>query len=465
LQVGRSLTPVVYSVGEVTQRVRERLEEAPGLSALLVRGELSNFRQQQPSGHLYFTLKDAQSQLRGVMWRSRAQGLRFTPRDGMQLVAFGSVRVYEARGEYQLMVEELWPDGEGDLYLAFTELKARLEAEGLFAAERKRPLPLFPRRVGVVTSPVGAAVRDIIHVVRRRAPGIDLLLAPAVVQGDEAPASIVAALEALGRYPGVEVIIVGRGGGALEELSAFNDERVARAIAACPVPVVSAVGHETDFTIADFVADCRAATPSAAAELVAPDTLRLRQELDGVAATLSYQLRLAVEGRRGLVERLTGSRGFDLERRLGELAQRLDGLNAALGEGLVRRSRLARRALSDEVWPRLVQAGLGLSGRPAAALAGRAAELFTRGRGLVERSRGEWAPVVAKLDALSPLETLRRGYAVCRRPGGQVLRQAGQVRAGETVEVVLARGQLGCVVTEIFPERSPGDEPATAKEE
>ncbi|MDI6870028.1 MAG: exodeoxyribonuclease VII large subunit [Bacillota bacterium] len=463
--MARTVTPVVYSVQQLTQRIRELLEDAPGLTAILVRGELSNFRQQHPSGHLYFTLKDDQAQLRCVMWRSRAQNLRFMPRDGQKLVAFGSIRVYEARGEYQLQVEELWPDGEGELFLAFTELKARLEAEGLFAPERKRPLPLFPRCVGVVTSPVGAAIRDIIHVIRRRAPGIDILLAPAVVQGEEAPESLVAALKVLGQHPRVEVIIVGRGGGSLEELSAFNDERVARAIAACPVPVVSAVGHETDFTIADFVADCRAATPSAGAELVAPDALRLRNEVERLAATLGYQLRSAVEGRRMLVERLTGSRAFDLERRLGELAQGLDELNALLGERLVRRSQLAQRALNSDLWPRLVQAGLNLTRRSATEVARWEAELKARGHGLVERRRGEWAPLVAALDALSPLKTLGRGYAVCRRPGGQVLREAGTVAVGEEVEVVLARGQLGCAVTGVFPDGGTGRLPFAAKEE
>ncbi|MGE5552781.1 MAG: exodeoxyribonuclease VII large subunit [Betaproteobacteria bacterium] len=462
--MGRAAAPVVYTVQEVTRRVRERLEDAPGLTAILVRGELSNFRR-QPSGHLYFTLKDSQAQLRCVMWRSRAQHVRFAPRDGLQLVAFGSVRVYEARGEYQLLVEELWPDGEGDLFLAFTELKAKLEAEGLFAPERKRPLPLFPRCVGVVTSPVGAAVRDIIHVIRRRAPGVDILLAPAVVQGEEAPESVVTALELLGRHPRVEVIIVGRGGGSLEELSAFNDERVARAIAACPVPVVSAVGHETDFTIADFVADCRAATPSAGAELVVPDAARLRNELDRIAAALVYQVRSSLEARRMLVERLTGKRAFDLERRLGELAQQLDELNSALSERLVRRSRLARRALTDHFWPRLVQAGLGLTRRPAAELARGEADLRARGRTLVDRRRGEWAPVVAALDALSPLKTLGRGYAVCRRPSGRVVREAASVRVGEEVEVVLARGQLACAVTAVSPDGVTGVLPLAAKEE
>lgn len=460
----RTATPVVYSVQQVTQLVRSRLEESPALASLLVRGEVSNFRRQQPSGHLYFTLKDEQAQLRCVMWRSRTAGLRFAPRDGLRLVAFGSIRVYEARGEYQLQVEELWPDGEGELFLAFSELKAKLEAEGLFAPERKRPLPLFPRCVGVVTSPVGAAVRDIIHVIRRRAPGIDILLAPAVVQGEEAPESVVRALQALGQKPRVEVVIVGRGGGSLEELSAFNDERVVRAIAACPVPVVSAVGHETDFTLADFVADCRAATPSAAAELVAPDSLRLRNEVEQAVANLRYQARIALEGRRGLLERLVQSRGFDVGRRLGELAQRLDELNAALADGLTSRSRLARRTLDDVLWPRLVRSGAGLLGRAAADLAGRVAELRALGRDLAGRRRGELGPLLAALEALSPLKTLARGYAVCRLPEGPVVREAEAVAAGAAVEVVLARGQLDCLVTRVRSGQSPGGSGRARKE-
>lgn len=219
--------------------------------------------------------------------------------------------------------------------------------------------------------------------------------------------------------------------------------------------MISAVGHETDFTIADFVADCRAATPSAAAELVAPDTLRLRQEVEGVAATLRYQIRLSLEARRSLVERATGSRGFDLERRVGDLAQRLDGLNTSLGEGLVRQTQVARRSL-DEIWVRVVRFGLGVAGRRAADLSVVTGDLFVRGRLVTERARGEWAPVVTKLNALSPLGTLARGYAICRRPGGEVVRDAGRVGMGDEVEVVLAKGRLACAVTGSFPDERTG---------
>jgi exodeoxyribonuclease VII large subunit len=239
---------------------------------------------------------------------------------------------------------------------------------------------------------------------------------------------------------------------------------VARAIAACPVPVVSAVGHETDFTIADFVADCRAATPSAGAELVAPDVLGLRSEVEGGVAALRYQMRLWLEGRRSILDRLTASRGFDFERRIADLGQELDGLNAGLSDGLVKRANEARRALLSEVWPKLVQGGLGLTRRPADALAAVNGGLTAAGRALVERRRSAWAPWPAKLDALSPLKTLERGYAVCRRPGGQVVRRAETVAVGERVEVVLARGALKCAVTSVVPE---GERPAPsgAKEE
>ncbi|MGE5507113.1 MAG: exodeoxyribonuclease VII large subunit [Chitinophagales bacterium] len=457
-------TPV-YSVHQVTQRVRERLEDAPQLTNILVRGELSNFRRQQPSGHLYFTLKDPQAQLRCVMWRSRAQSLRFEPRDGMGLIAFGSLRVYEARGEYQLQAEEVWPDGQGDLFLAYTQLKARLEAEGLFSSERKRELPLLPRCVGVITSPVGAAVRDIIHVLRRRAPGIDILLAPAAVQGDEAPRALVAALELLAGRPEVEVIILGRGGGSFEELSAFNDERLARAIARCPVPVVSAVGHETDYTIADFVADVRAATPSAAAELVAPDVRLLRRQVEQARTTLAYQMRVGLGTLRSLVERLADSRALDLERRVAERAQELDSLSSALGEALARRADGTRRALDGELWPRLVKAGVNLAARPRVAVSRCEAALLARGGALAARPRAGLAVEAARLEALSPLRTLGRGYAVCRRPSGEVVKRAVALSVGDQVEVVLSQGALDCTVNGIAPEAAWVDPPPRWEEE
>ncbi|HHV93347.1 MAG TPA: exodeoxyribonuclease VII large subunit, partial [Firmicutes bacterium] len=261
--------PPVYSVAEITRLLKRHIEDEPLFQYVTVCGEMSNFKH-HTSGHMYFVLKDSESCLRCVMFRSYAGRLRFRPQDGLEVYATGAIGIYETGGVYQLYVQYLEPRGVGDLHLAFQQLKEKLQAEGLFDEARKRPIPFLPRRIGVVTSPTGAAVRDIITILHRRMPGVEILVAPALVQGKGAAASIVAALEALVQWGDVDVIIVGRGGGSMEDLWPFNEEVVARAVAACPVPVISAVGHETDFTICDFAADLRAPTPSGAAELAVP---------------------------------------------------------------------------------------------------------------------------------------------------------------------------------------------------
>ena len=272
--------PQIYSVRELTAMVKERLTSDPRLAGVAVLGEISNFKHHS-SGHMYFTLKDEHSRLRCVMFRRENMRLRFRPADGQAVIAKGDVSVYEAAGDYQLYVREMVPAGHGELALAFEQLKQKLAAEGLFDEERKRPLPVLPRRIGVVTSPEGAALRDIISVTRRRFPNMPILLAPAVVQGEEGPDSVVRAIRLMNEHGGVDVLIVGRGGGSLEDLWTFNDERVARAIAASRSPVIAAVGHETDFTIADFVADKRAPTPSAAAEMGVPYKRALLAHIQG----------------------------------------------------------------------------------------------------------------------------------------------------------------------------------------
>ncbi|RLC60253.1 MAG: exodeoxyribonuclease VII large subunit, partial [Chloroflexota bacterium] len=286
-----------YTVSQLTGYIRRLIEDDPELSDVWVEGEVSNFSRAS-SGHCYFTLKDAGSQIGCVMWRSVAKVQDYLPVGGDLVLAHGRVGVYEAGGRYQLYVDQLRPAGVGDLYRQFELLKARLEAEGLFAPERKRPLPRFPRRIGVVTSPSAAALRDILNVLGRRYPLAEVLLAPTPVQGDDAPPQIVAAIEALNGRDDVDIIIVARGGGSLEELWAFNDERVARAVAASRIPVICGVGHETDFSLADFAADVRAPTPSAAAELVAPDRAELRAQVAGLAAALVTALQGVVEERR-----------------------------------------------------------------------------------------------------------------------------------------------------------------------
>jgi exodeoxyribonuclease VII large subunit len=322
----------VLTVSDVTARVAEAVRAHHGLSGVWVVGEISNFTH-HTSGHMYFTLKDDFSRLRAVMFRGQNTRLRFMPANGMSVFAHGSVEVYERGGEYQLYTDTLEPLGMGALYLAFQELRARLEAEGLFDAELKRPLPTFPSRIAVVTSPTGAAIRDIITVARRRFPGINILVVPALVQGEGAPDSIARGIELASRVEDVDCLIVGRGGGSAEELWVFNDEKVARAIRASRVPVVSAVGHETDFTIADFAADVRAPTPSAAAEMVVPDVAALTRRVENARARLVRAGALAVDHRRQAVDENARWLGQKIQTRLQmsrEKLARLAGVLAAL---------------------------------------------------------------------------------------------------------------------------------------
>jgi exodeoxyribonuclease VII large subunit len=292
----------LLSVSELTRQVRDILESEPSLQSVWVRGEVSNLVISN-AGHAYFTLKDAGAQLRCVIFRNRIRAVRTIPPNGSAAVAQGRIIVYEPAGNYQLHVAVIQPAGVGDLYLRLEETRARLEAEGLFAPERKRLLPRFPRRVGVVTSPTGAVIRDIVNILGRRFPLTEIVVSPTQVQGADAPPQICRALSRLERDGGVDVIIVARGGGSIEDLWPFNDERVARAIYACSVPVVSAIGHETDFTIADQVADVRAPTPSAAAELVAPDARSLTREIDAMVAAMTQDAERDLDSRRAAVER------------------------------------------------------------------------------------------------------------------------------------------------------------------
>jgi exodeoxyribonuclease VII large subunit len=436
----------VLSVSDLTARIRARLEEE--FIEVWVEGELSNSRVWN-TGHMYFTLKDAGAQIRGVMFRTALRALRFTPADGLRVVARGRVSVYDPKGEYQLVCEHLEPEGLGALQLAFEQLKQRLAAEGLFDARRKRSLPALPRKIGVVTSLEGAAVRDIIHVLRRRYPNAHIVIRPARVQGDGAALDIARALRAIGKVRGVDVVIVGRGGGSIEDLWAFNEEVVARAIAGCPVPTISAVGHETDVTIADFVADLRAPTPSAAAEMV----VACKDEFCSRIDRLSQRVRAAMAGRLHRCE----SRLRTLEARPGFAGFR--GRVAMRGRHTADLSHELRRALRGHVasrqhaWQTLrltletfdlrrrlgrVRARLVTAdGRLHAATAG-ARHQFDR------RLRG----AAARLDALSPLAVLGRGYAVCwNADRTAVLRDAAAVAPGDRVRVTLARGELECDVT------------------
>ena len=335
------------------------------------------------------------------MFRGRNQRLEFLPKNGDTLVAVGSIGVYEPNGEYQIYVDLLLPQGIGDLHLAFEQLKERLEREGLFDASRKRPLPALPHRIGVITSPSGAAIRDILHVLLRRYPGVQVLVFPALVQGEGAPASLIGALE-LAQGTDVDVIIMGRGGGSFEELSAFNDGQLARAMAGSRIPIVSACGHETDFTIADFVADLRAPTPSAAAELVVPLQEDLLREVASLQNRMVGFLERKIRSDRRYVKQLSQS----------PLLQRPDFHVNQLRQRL------------DELWT-----GLGRYQRHGVVL-----------------KRGKLANVVGKLETLSPLQTLARGYAICQTEQGAILRQAYDVEPGEIVHVTLHEGSLTCTV-------------------
>jgi exodeoxyribonuclease VII large subunit len=438
------------SVSELTDRIQGVLEV--DFADVWVEGEVSNLKS-PPSGHFYFSLKDENAQIRAVVWKSDARLIKFLPKDGMKVVARGSVRVYPPRGDYQLSVQVLEPLGKGSLQQAFEELKERLDKEGLFDPGRKRPLPMLPRRVGLVTSPTGAVLQDILRVLAGRYSNLGVLLYPARVQGPEAVWEIVAGIRALNRVKGLDVLIVARGGGSLEDLWPFNDEAVARALAASELPTISAVGHETDFTIADFVADFRAPTPSAAAERV----VQAKADLIARVAALEHQLgaatRLRLARTRARVERVTSHRVFEVERgRIRNQAQRVDELGRRGEKGLLRGLERARDGLRHAAgrieafrWDRQVAAGR----ERVIHQWDRAQALFRAG---TEARRGALRALAGKLDSLSPLAVLSRGYALVWDASGQhLLRDPTQVRVGDALLVRLHGGRLGATVTSKEP--------------
>ena len=423
----------VFTVSQVTELVKRALEtEVP---ALWVEGEVSNFHR-HTSGHLYFTLKDAHSQLRAVMFSFAARRNAFDLRDGLKVVCRGRLNVYEPRGEYQVVVEVVEPRGKGALQLAFEQLRDKLRAEGLFEAARKRPLPLRPRTIGVVTSPRGAAVADILRVLERRYARLRIVICPVKVQGEGAAAEIVEGIDRLGALGGIDVMIVGRGGGSIEDLWAFNEEPVARAIARSPVPVISAVGHEIDFTIADLVADVRAPTPSAAAELVVEKEEAFAERIASLAERAARAVATGLHERRALVAGLADHRVFEGFRvRLLGLAQRVDDLEgraaAVLGAG--------RQALAE----RRASAALAAE-RLRNLMAARLRELAAR-----------WESLSVGLHAHSPLNILGKGYTLCwKEEGFRLLRAAAEAAPGDGVVVSFARGELACEVRRVDAERT-----------
>jgi exodeoxyribonuclease VII large subunit len=435
----------VLTVSELTGRIRTLLEEQ--FFELWVEGELSNCRVWN-TGHMYFTLKDAGSQIKGVMFRSALRLLRFKPQDGLRVVARGHISVYDPKGEYQIICDHFEPEGLGARQLAFDQLKQRLTAEGLFDGRRKRPLPALPRKIGVVTSLDGAAVRDIIHVLRRRYANAHIVIRPTRVQGEGAALDIARGMAAIGKVKGVDVVIVGRGGGSIEDLWAFNEEVVARAIAGCAVPTISAVGHETDFTIADFVADVRAPTPSAAAEMVVSrkDDFcaridRLSQRVTSAAAARVHRLESRLRG----LEARPGYAGMR-----GRLAMR--GRHAADLSHELRRAMRAQVAGRERSYTSLrlkletfdLRRRLGRVRTRLVTAEGRLSAAFIRRRHAEE---ARLRSAVARLDTLSPLAVLARGYAVCwNEDRTRIIRDASTVRQGDHVKVTLATGEIDCDV-------------------
>ena len=440
---GGPLPRALYTVSALTVLLRLHIESA--FPDVWVEGEVSNLRI-PTSGHAYFTLKDATSQIRMVLFRSAGRALRFALEDGMHLVCRGRVTVYEPKGDYQVIVEYAEPKGVGALQLAFEQLKERLAAEGLFAEARKRPLPFFPRHIGVVTSPTGAAIRDIVQVARKRFPGIEIVLNPVAVQGESAAGEIARAIEELNERGGLDVLIVGRGGGSLEDLWPFNEEIVARAIAVSCIPVVSAVGHEIDYTIADFVADVRAPTPSAAAELVVRDRQDLLNQAENIWKRSVQAIRTDLRDRRARVE--AERRGLlDPTALVARAMQRRDDLEMRLRLALsarVREVRAAVEALRQDV---LLQSPIQRIQKGLTMLPHLRTRLQQRMGVALELWRRSLEEAIGAMHALSPLAILGRGYSITRRwPDLTVLRTASDVASGDAVHVRLASGELFCEV-------------------
>ncbi len=392
---------MIFSVSEANNFIKALLDAVPQLQNICVRGEISNYKR-YPSGHHYFTLKDEGGALRCVMFRGMAAGLRFRPENGMKVIAFGRIGVFPRDGAYQLYCSALSAEGAGDLHAAFEQLKAKLDKEGLFDSAHKKPLPRCPRRIALITSPAGAAVHDMLRILNARWPLCKVVLLPVRVQGAEAPPEIAGALRYANKWQVADLIITGRGGGSIEDLWAFNDERVARAIYESEIPVISAVGHEPDVTIADFAADVRAATPSNAAELAVPDRQEVKRRLDVLRERIARSERKRLEEQRERFDRLARSRALrDPMAFIDDKRQLLD---------------YTRKDLASLAQDQMAQ------------------------------REQRFTALAAKLDALSPLKVLGRGYAVARNEKGQILRAAREAKPGETIEVLLGQGSLACTV-------------------
>jgi exodeoxyribonuclease VII large subunit len=434
----------IYTVSDLTARIRDLL--AKNFTDISVQGEISNCRS-ATSGHYYFTLKDERAQVKCVLFKSQTRGMKFRPEDGLKMVVRGSLSVYEGRGEYQIYVETLEPIGRGALQLAFEQLKRQLEADGLFEGARKKPLPLLPNRIGLITSRSGAAVRDVVRILTRRFPNVHLTLYPVRVQGEGAAAEIVEALRYFQKKLTADVILLVRGGGSIEDLWAFNEESVARAIAASAIPVISGIGHETDFTIADFVADMRASTPSAAAEIVVQTRREFDKHVNDLRASLEGCMRYRLLELSRRVHELAGRRGFrrplDLLR---QQRQRADELTSRVARGLRARLEHSRRRFSAaHLRVRSFDFG-GKIGALQLRVEKRSHDLVVRAERLLRIKRERLERFSLQLQERGPLKTLERGYAIATDAAGNVLLDAAQVSVGDTVNLQLHKGKL---ITEV----------------
>ena len=434
----------IWTVRDLIASVRTRLER--DYTDVWIEGEISNFRA-HGSGHLYFTLKDGSAQIRVVMFRSSAKLLRFRPEEGMQVIARGRVTVYEERGELQVSAEYLEPKGAGALQIAFEQLKAKLQAEGLFEESRKKAVPALPRRIGIVTSPQAAALRDILNILHRRHHTVSVLIFPAQVQGLEAPIEVSAGIRYFNKARNVEVIIVARGGGSVEDLAAFNHEGLARTVASSEIPVISAVGHETDFTILDFVADLRAPTPSAAAELVIRSRQEIEEQSEGLrerlARAMRYRLLMARQSVTEMAQHGAFARMMDAlgrrQQRVDELLYRMETAERRVIEQQRRRWETAAGAIRHyDVRRRLAAMREQLESRTAA--------LGASFRTLLMRRRGRLEQLAGELGALSPVAILERGYALVFDSSGNLVKNSEQVQAGEEIRARVARGEIKAVV-------------------
>jgi len=441
--------PHIYTIKDVNKYIRMKMDGDAVLSDVWIRGEISNFTHHS-SGHMYFTLKDKDSRLKCVMFASQNAKMKFIPREGTKVLARGSITVFERDGAYQFYANIMQPDGLGSLFLAYEQLKTRLEEEGLFATSRKQALPLFPKTIGIVTSPTGAAVRDIIITLQRRYPLANILLYPVQVQGELAAPSIVKALQFMNCNERCDVLIVGRGGGSLEELWAFNEESVARAIADSKIPVISAVGHETDYTIADFVADVRAATPTAAAELAVPHILELQAQVLRFQEKLDYAMHMKLERLKERLHRSTRSPMLMQPKKyLLQQAEKVDFLEEALKVRL--KAKLDRNAsLLAQSNSRLavVHPGhrIALANKHIEYVNGQLKDQMKR---VVEQKKLAFVRHMTQLDALSPLKVMARGYSLVYEPKGQLLKSVADVSKGEQLQIRLSDGSISCQIEDI----------------